>query len=254
MKKFIVLILVLAIVGGVAYFFFSNSMAMTAMISQSTDKVMVMHNKAYNKSSNYKGYDLTLHYKENDGDGVDKLLYAADIKIAKADESMNIKAVVTDKTGDNEVSYTYYFKDDVLYTLKGETKTKESMTLNNALNKITGGYILLNNLWNYESAKYTEADFEQFHSCSITARFNPLYIGCKNTWKFVPETEGEPTVTYAERIDAGCTLREVSAITSTEALTMKTYLTVNKPGKKVSVTFPDLSEYTSSDLIDLEVA
>lgn len=247
MKKFIVLILVLAIFGGIGYFYLSNSMVMTAMFSQNTGKVMIMHNKAYNKLSEYKGYNLTFTQKTSTGDGVEKTVFSSEIKIKKVEGGYDLRADVTNKLTETETSPTYFFSqsEGKMYTLVGESKTFVETTFAEVLVIVTNNNAAeVLRFMDYENlGKLTEETVEvNFASCSITAKFSPLYIGCKLAWQTEETAEGAYTKS-CEKIDAACTLREQYTITHLdEDNYVSTSFKVNKPGKKVAVAMPSDAE------------
>ncbi len=252
MKKFIVLILVLAIFGGIGYFYLSNSMVMTAMFSQNTNKVMIMHNKAYNKISEYKGYNLTFTQKTSTGDGVEKTIFSSDIKIKKVEGGYDMRADVTNKLGETETSPTYFFSqtEGKLYTLVGESKTFVTATFADALVTVTNNNSAeILRFMDYENlGKLTEETVaENFASCAITGKFSPLFIGCRLAWQTEATAEGA-YVRSCEKIDAACTLREqYSIIHLDEDNYVSLSYKVNKPGKKVSVALPtDLDAYVAA--------
>ncbi len=196
MKKIIPIILVVAILAGLGYFFMANKFAMTTLISQDKAKIASTYDRAVKGLNNKSAYEYTIKTQTYTG-GKTSTVSTKKIKIifAKDDTVKKIYATVTTKTNELEVFYevkegvatTYvtstpkgsetsertkyinYTADDVLDTVVGAKPVL--MQVGDNLTKTT-----LESLQTYQ--KTTKTDHKKTKS-SIVFSFKPFYIGAK---------------------------------------------------------------------------
>lgn len=252
MKKLIGAIFILAILGGIAYFFLGNNMIMTTMISQNTEKKVAISNNAYKRLSEYSGYNFSVKTIETE-DGVSDTKLESEILIQKDNANFYVKAEVKYDEGETTKTKTVYYEGTlmagVIYQIVGSEasgKTSSEGSLEDALQIMTNenSDISLTDLIKYDANKTTKEEVEELDlKVKMAFSFKPFYFGLK----FVTSDE-EAGLTFTQRFDFGGSLRKVTFESKEENINNETSISINKPGKKV--TFTKLTDEQKALFVD----
>ena len=253
MKKIIPLVLLIAILAGVGYFFLANNLAMTTLISQNKTKIAQTYNKAVKGITTKTAYNYTVKeevYKSGKVETTStkqvKIIYNGDvvtkmyITITKPEEEQEyyyevVEGVATtyitttpiSKDKDAEVTPTYvknsdYTPDDILDTLVGAKPV--FMQVGNVPTKST-----LKLLKTFET---TTKEQHAKTKSSIIFSFSPFYIGARFTNKTKVEDVEQ---TFEACIDVTGKLKSTSLKVGSASDYTRTTTTFNGYNRSVKV-------------------
>ncbi|MCK9577184.1 MAG: fibroblast growth factor [Clostridia bacterium] len=237
MKKLLGLIIILAILGGLGYIFYSNNYAMTLIFKADNDKAITIINNAIENNSNWDYYNFITTTKKINTTTEDSATTEASLKIVKLeDDSYEFTGNVKKIEGTTTEEYTVYYKEGKLYTLSETSKTWQTMTIEEAMTSIFDTFSS-----SVFPATYSEIESSDFEDLKTTFAFDlsPFYFGQKFT---ITTSSLVPTIVLD--VDFLGNLRNKTFSATYGALEMSissTYLTVNKP---LTLVFPtDLADY-----------
>lgn len=241
MKKFFrfLLILILIVGGCAAYFFFANGKMMVGVLKSDKEALSTTLNNSIKKVHDYGNFNFS-YSKENKKTGVTT---NSQLLIKFDGENRYFSAEVTTIKGDKTTNTSYYCeaKGDVatLYMTTGEQKRYSLTSWDKALAEVltidysalVEGDILPNyirDILENDRIVAKEKFVEEFQSSKVIFSLKPFYYGAKLSLK-----NSSSSISYD--ISNRGILRKIEKTTNTLLLDQSETLTINKPGKAVSI-------------------
>ena len=252
MKKIIPLVLVIAILAGVGYFFLANNLAMTTLISQNKTKIANTYNKAFKSLNSKTAYEYVIKEEEYKAGKIETTC-TKEIEIIYTDDVITkMLILVTSQTEEKEYYYevvegvaTTYITTTPI-TAEGDEATPmynkdTTYTPDQILDDLAGAKPTLfqvgdvatkTTLQLLKSFEDTTKEQHATTKSSIVFSFSPFYIGARFTNKST--VEGVEN-TFEACIDVNGKLKSSSQKTGTASDYTRKTTTFKKYNKSVKI-------------------
>lgn len=179
MKKFLVSILVIAIIFGGAFcaVFLPNNMAMMTLWTQDYDKMFETTATAIERLNDNQYYDLKIVYQIKSLETNEYYDFVTDMKMTVIDEVYEFVATTTVETNVEEAentSYTSCYKDGTFYTTENDTKVKSVRSADSAIGSFNDSGL---NILIPDTASTLTAEGMIYASTDFKFSLSPFYIG-----------------------------------------------------------------------------
>lgn len=193
MKKFLVSILVIAIIFGGAFcaVFLPNNMAMMTLWTQNYDKMFETTATAIERLNNNQYYDIKIVYLIKDLDRNEYYNLTTDMKMTVIDEVYEFVATTAVETNIEEMetpSYTSCYKDGTFYKAVNNTKVKSVRSVDSAIISFNDSGL---NILIPDTASTLTAEDMIYASTDFKFSLSPFYIGQTIRFRDVEQLDPE---------------------------------------------------------------
>lgn len=271
MKKLFSLIITLAILGAIGFYFLGNNMLIISALSNNAEKLLVSYNNAMNDFAEAEWYDFVYEETITD-DGVTKYVTKTNVLLGLTDTTINYYIYLEDYDDDGDVESTkqFYFDDTIsagtLYmkqtvgttiTKTGTEMTSESDISNSIYLNTTNNSmfsLFLSAYFDYANTGKEIADFNtpeadtpgNYKGASLAFQFSNWFIGVNLVWS---QAAVEPAFTdMAFGIDLFGNLKHTEIKNAENTTNYNSYI-MNINSYNEALTIPTLTETEMADYV-----